>query len=136
VVWDALRIISTEKRTKTAKMRACELQSMPIFYISPMHVLVPGLTVGGALVLQLLYVNYQIDQSLREAGSYPNGPARFLLLYAVAAASLETKWLSSVCRPIKSQVSITQTYEIGHFGVEGTGLAPITKIKTITIAIN
>jgi hypothetical protein len=58
-----------------ANSRAC-----PLFYLSPMHVPMPGLTVGGTLVLQLLYVNYQIDQSLREAGSYHNGPARYLLL--------------------------------------------------------
>jgi hypothetical protein len=35
VVWGASRIsfvVSTEKRTKTTKMRAWELQSMPIFY--------------------------------------------------------------------------------------------------------
>jgi hypothetical protein len=56
VVWDASRIffVSTKKRTKTTKMRACELQSMPIFYLSPMHVTMLGFTVGGALVLQLL----------------------------------------------------------------------------------
>jgi hypothetical protein len=54
MVWDASRIflvVSTKKRTKTSKMHACELQSMPIFYLSLMHVPMPGLTVGGALVL-------------------------------------------------------------------------------------
>jgi hypothetical protein len=36
VVWDASRlwfVVSTEKRTTTTKMRACELQSMPIFLL-------------------------------------------------------------------------------------------------------
>jgi hypothetical protein len=72
-------------------------------------------------------VNDQKYQSLREAGAYPNGPARFLLLRPVTAASLEPKQLSSVCRPLKSQVSNTHIYGTGHFGGEGTGLTPITK---------
>jgi hypothetical protein len=72
-------------------------------------------------------VNDKKYQSLREAGAYPNGPAHFLLLKAVTAASLEPKQLSSVCRPIKFQVSNTHAYGTGRFGVEGTGLAPISK---------
>jgi hypothetical protein len=72
-------------------------------------------------------VNDQKDQSLLEAGAYPNGPAHVLLLKTVTTASLDPKRLSSVCRPVKLQVSKTHTYGTGHLGGEGTGMAPITK---------